>query len=80
MVDSIRNIGGIQGVKPSNPSQNTQRSEQKRENEAIQDEVSISTDALNQSQAEQAATNIREKLSQNEGLSLGLVDGFDETV
>ena len=80
MVDSIGNIGGLQGVKPANTSQNTQRAEEKRGNEAIQDEVSISSDALSLSQAEQVASDVGAQLSQNTDLSLGLVEGFDERV
>ncbi len=80
MVDSINNIGGIQGVNQVNRSQNTQRSEQSRENVAIQDDISISGEALNLAQAEQAASDIRAQLTQNLDLSLGLSEGFDEQV
>lgn len=80
MVDSINNIGGIQGVNSANKSQNPQRSEQKRENGAVQDEVSISSEALNLAQAEQVASDVRAQLTQNQDLSLGLTDGFDERV
>ena len=80
MVDSIGNIGGIQGVNSPNNTRNTQASGEARNNETIQSDTSISSETLNPAQAEQAATNISAQLTQNQNLTLGLADGFDERI
>lgn len=81
MVDSIVNIGGAAGANaPNRTKNNTLQPQEKPENQSIQDEISISTEALSLTQVEQSIKDVREQLIQDPNLSLGLSDGFDETI
>ena len=76
MVDSINIIGGVQGGSPSNATRNTQRTTEQRGNEAVQNQASIAGETLNLTQAEQAVSDIRQLLTENTDISLGLAQGF----
>lgn len=78
MVDPTTGIGSIQNIQSgSRTTNNNEREnvEQAREGELPRDEVSISEEAINLQQAEQAATEAREGLSRDEELTLAAEEG-----
>lgn len=83
MVDSTSGIGQIQNVSSTNRTQQNTQNRRSEESEDTQraaptDEVEISEDAINLAQAEQAASDVRSTLEQDETQTLGLNPDFAE--
>lgn len=81
MVDQINGLGQVQGITSTNKNQNTQgkRSEE-TERSQPRDEVSISEEALNLSQAKKTAADARAQIFRDDSVTLGLDPNFDTSI
>ncbi len=83
MVDPTKGIGSLQGlisgtrVTESAPGKRTGDT---KESSRQKDEISLSPQALNAKQADDASTQVRSLLESDESLTLSKGEGFDESL
>jgi len=84
MVDSLSNLGSTQAIEAVRRAQNEVRGREngsdRPESSKPTDTVEISQEALNLSQAEETARNVRAELEANPDVTLGLDPNFDAEV
>lgn len=81
MVDSIKGTGPVHNISSAKQHEAGahKRVDEKRKSEEPKDEVLLSQEALDLSQAEKAASDVRAELEKN-NLTLGLNKDFDKKV
>lgn len=77
MVDSTKGIGSIPGIVRSEPK-GVSRPEKSEEKRSVSDRVEISEEALSLQEAEAKAKQVKEELSKDQELTLGLDPSFED--
>lgn len=82
MVDSLSGVSNTSNVLKASKNNQPQRNQDsgKVSEERVNDQLSLSIEAISLSQAEEASKNVASSLSENQNLSLGLDEGFEDII
>ncbi len=80
MVDPLKGLGNVHNLSRPSHVQRTEREDEVKKKAEAKDEVVISGEALDLSQAEEASRAVRQQLQDDPNAKLGLNPNFDEKV